>query len=114
MSDTDQSVFVVVINDADNKVMDQITAKVQGKQEPLCNVSTFTNTELIKKVMKYYNWWVNSLLSTKESSSIHSLNRTAQDFDFLKVFNITNTTEYSYEDFIFTNHHCACLWQFVW
>jgi len=55
MSDTDQSVFVVVINDADNKVMDQITAKVQGKQEPLCNVSTFTNTELIKKVMKYYN-----------------------------------------------------------
>lgn len=52
MSENDTSVFVVLINDEDNKAIDLVTSKVKGNQALLENVRKFTNESQIKKVIK--------------------------------------------------------------
>lgn len=50
MSDNDSSVFVVLINDPDNKVMNLLASKIQGTQSPIEDVKNLTDESLVRKV----------------------------------------------------------------
>lgn len=50
MSDSDQSVFVVLINDKDDKMMNMIESRIQGTLESLKDIKGLTNEGLIQKV----------------------------------------------------------------
>lgn len=52
IGDADTSVFVVVLNDTDNRTMDLIQSKVQGTQLPAEDVKKFTDETLVKRTFK--------------------------------------------------------------
>ncbi|XP_052781987.1 EKC/KEOPS complex subunit TPRKB-like [Mya arenaria] len=52
MPDSADSVFVVLVNDRDNKVMEQLTKVIDGTEVDTGDVTQFTDESLIKKVYK--------------------------------------------------------------
>ena len=50
MGDSDNEVFVVIVNDTDNNVLTDVKSRVRGTEVPVEECANMASTDLIKKV----------------------------------------------------------------